>query len=60
MACYMMGRLIGALVWFGTWDIGGLSGNGEACEELIKWMADVHCLHEVRWRRQGSTMMGME
>ena len=32
----------------GMWNIGGLGGNGEVCEELRKSMIDVCCLQEVR------------
>ena len=33
----------------GTWNLGSLSGKGEACEELGK-MIDVGCSQEIRWR----------
>ena len=51
--------------WFfveqvGMWNIGSLCGKGgEVCEELRKRMIDVYCLLEVRWRGQGSRMLGM-
>ena len=46
------------LVW--TWSICRLSGKGDVCEELRKRMIDVSCLQEVRLRRQGARMQGME
>ena len=42
------------------WNIGSLSGNGEAYEELRKRKIDVCCLREVRWMEYGSRMLGME
>ena len=44
----------------GTWNLGSLSGKGEVCEEVRKRMIDVCCLHEVRWRGQGTRMLGMK
>ena len=34
--------------------------GGEVCEEVRKRMIDVCCLLEVRWRGQGSRMLGMK
>ena len=43
------------------WSIGNLiEKRGEVCEEVRKRMIDVCCLQEVRWKRQGARMMGME
>ena len=42
----------------GTWNLGSLSGKGEACEELGK-MIDVGCSQEIRWRGQGTRMLWM-
>ena len=47
-------------VCVGTWNLGSMSENGgEVCEELRKMMIDACCLLEVRWRGQGSRMLGM-
>ena len=45
-------------VWVGTWHIVSLTGTGEVCDGLRKGMTDVSCLLEVRWRGQGSWMVG--
>ena len=44
-------------VWAEAWDIGGLSGQEEDCKEVRKRIVDV-CRLQVRWRGQGSRMMG--
>ena len=41
----------------GTWNLDGLSGKGEVCEEL---RSDVCCWQEVRWRGQCGRMLGMK
>ena len=47
-------------LWVGTLNLRSLSGKGEeVCEELRKWMIDVRCLQEVRWRGQGARILGM-
>ena len=44
-------------VQVGMWNLSSLSGKGGyVCEEPRKRMIDVCCLHEVRWRGQGSRM----
>ena len=37
-----------------------MSLKGEVCEELRRVMIDVCCLQEVRWREQGTRMLGMK
>ena len=50
---------VGVLV--GMWNLSSLRGKGgDVCEELRMRMIDVCCLQEVRWRRQGATMLGMK
>ena len=46
------------LVW--SWNIGGVSENGDVCEELRKRMIDVCCLQEVKLRGQGASMLGVK
>ena len=46
-------------VQFGTWNLGSGKG-GVVCEELRKRRIDVCCLQEVRWRGQGTLMLGMK
>ena len=41
------------------WNIGSLKGNGEEIfGQMGKRMVDVCCLQLMRWRRQGSGMLG--
>ena len=48
-------------VQVGTCNLDSLSGNrGDVCEELRKRMIYVCCLLEVRWRGQGTRMLGMK
>ena len=47
-------------VWVGTCNICSRSGQGEVCEEPRKMMIDVCGLQEMRWRGQGSRMLGVE
>ena len=47
------------VVWVGMWNLGRLSEIGEVCKELRKWMIEVCCLQEVRWRGQGACMLGV-
>ena len=40
---------------FGTWNIGTLKGkSGEVCEVLCRRKVKVCCIHEVRWKGEGS------
>ena len=42
------------------WNVGSLSSKGgEVCNELRRRMIDMRGLQEVRWRGQGSWMLGM-
>ena len=53
-------------VWFGTWNLGGLSGKGgKVCDELRKGMIDECCLQEVStgcwgWREGDKGCVGLE
>ena len=47
-------------VGVGVSNIGSLSGKREVCGELRKWMIDLCCLQEVRWRGQGTMLLWIE